>query len=48
MSRQGLIVYCFYSIDQIYFISIFYVFILDNNFFEHVNELIHVQIHLTL
>ena len=30
-------------------INIFYAFILDNNFcfFEHANELIHVQIHLT-
>ena len=47
MSKQYLIVHCFYNIDQIYFISIFHVFILDN-FFEHANKLIHVQIHLTL
>ena len=38
------------NLDQIYFINIFYAFISYNNLclFEHANELIDEQIHLTL
>ena len=40
--------HCFYSLDQIFFIIIFDAFMSDNFFFfEHANELIHMQICLT-